>query len=141
MTKRLLAAVITVLLISACKPGVEHTSRGDAQKLVDSLVYAGDAWLAAATPKFTVSQNGNDVGRLLDLCGNAHLQFKDARTSNYKEFVKAGLVRKTGNKVVEIQHKHKWRQEHGLQVACVEAAREVFKKHGVTDVRIWSYID
>ena len=102
---------------------------------------AGDEWMANAKPRYAVYQNGCNVGTMLDNCGNAHLQFKDARTATFKAFKRAGFIRGTGNKVVEIQHRYKPRQEHGLQIACVEAAEQVFKQHGITDVRVWDYID
>jgi hypothetical protein len=111
-----------------------------AQEALEAANAAGDAWMSKATPAYVVTDGrGTSYGTLLDLCGNAHLQFKDRRSKNYKSFVKAGLVR--GNSVIEIYHRYKHRQEHGLQVACAEAAKKVFEKHGITDVRIWSYID
>jgi hypothetical protein len=104
---------------------------------------AGDEWMAKASPKFAVTNafTGRLEGTMLDLCGNAHLQFRDKRSKNYKQFVKAELVRQTGNGVIELDHKYRYRQEHGLHMACVRAAKAVLEKHGITDVRIWDYID
>lgn len=110
---------------------------------------AGDRWMAAAKPKYVVYQSdltgrklpGATEEYMLDVCGNAHVQFKDKRFAIYKNFVKAGCVRKTGNAVIEIQHKYRYRQEMGLQVACAEAAKAKLEELGVTGLRIWSYID
>ena len=104
---------------------------------------AGALWMAAAKPKYvpTDALTGYRYPAMLDLCGNAHLQVRDKRSKNYKLFVKLGLVRKTGNGVIELPHSYKVRQEHGLQMACIEAAKKVFEANGITDVRIWDYID
>lgn len=104
---------------------------------------AGDVWMNNAKPKFQPvdALTGHRYEPMLDNCGNAHLQFSDKRSKNYKMFVTLGLVRKSGNGVIEINHKFRGRQEHGLHMACAEAAKKVFEKHGITDVRIWDYID
>lgn len=112
------------------------------QEALDAANKAGDFWMAAAAPKYVVSDSyGRSLGTMLDLCGNAHLQFKDKRSKNYKDFLKADLVRKSGNGVVELHHNYNHRQEYGLHMACVEAAKKVFEDNCITDVRIWSYID
>ena len=113
------------------------------QEAVAAANAAGDAWMASASPKFAVTDafTGRVQGTMLDLCGNAHLQFRDKRSRNYKQFVKEDLVRKSGNGVIELEHKYRYRQEHGLHMACVRAAKAVLEKHGITDVRIWDYID
>jgi len=103
---------------------------------------AGDEWMAKASPKYVVTDDaGSNHGTLLDLCGNAHVQFRDKRSKNYKDCVKLDLVRKSGNGVFELEHKYRHRQEHGLAMACAEAAKKVLESHGITDLRIWSYID
>lgn len=114
-----------------------------AQEALEAANAAGDAWMATATPKYEVKDSftGRSHGTLLDLCGNAHVQFKDKRSKNYKMFVAADLVRKSGNGVLELPHKYRMRQEHGLMMACAQAAKAVLEKHGITDVRIWDYID
>lgn len=107
---------------------------------------AGDRWIANAAPKYEVYGvdfnglriPGSNAGTMLDLCGNAHVQFKDKRTADYKQFVAAGAAR---NAVVEIQHKYKHRQEIGLAIACAEAAKKTLEGFGVVGLRIWSYID
>lgn len=114
-----------------------------AQEALEAANAAGDAWMAAAKPQFEVRDafTGRSQGTLLDLCGNAHVRFTDKRSKNYKAFVKANLVRQTGNGVLELPHKYRMRQEHGLMMACAKAAKAVLEKHGITDVRIWDYID
>ena len=108
---------------------------------------AGDTWIKTATVKFTVHQSdvlgnqGPTIGHMLDLCGNAHVKFRDKRSSDYKQFKKAGQVRGTGNGVVEISHKYRGRQEFGLQEACAQAAKNSLENGGVTGLTIWSYID
>lgn len=104
---------------------------------------AGDAWMSTAKVRFRVVDTftGVEHGQLLDACGNAHVQFKDKRSKNYKAFLARGLVRRSGNAVVEIAHKWRGRQEHGLQYACATAAKRVLEQHGITDLRIWDYID
>jgi len=122
------------------------------QEATAAATAAGALWLAQAQargPKFQVREadiltgapKGPVLGELLDLCGNAHVQFRDRRSKHYKAFVAAGLVRKTGNGVVEINHGYRMRQEHGLMTACAEAAKAILEKHGVNGLRIWSYID
>lgn len=116
----------------------------------EAATAAGDVWMATATTKYLVTEGdlftgkpvpGAPVYGMLDLCGNAHVQFKDKRSKIYKDFVKQGLVRSTGNAVVEIEHKWKRRQEHGLQMVCAKAAMAKLEEHGVTGLHIWSYID
>lgn len=104
---------------------------------------AGDEWMQKATPKFTPVNaiSGYKYPPMLDLCGNAYVRFIDKRKKSYKDFVKANLVRSSGNGVVEIQHNYRFRQEHGLHVACAEAALAVLKANGVDGIRIWSWID
>ena len=113
-----------------------------AQEALDAANKAGDLWMALASPKYVVTDGrGRSQGTMLDLCGNAHLQFKDKRSKNYKDFLKANLVRRSGNGVVELNYRYTHRQEYGLHMACVEAAKKVFEDNGIADVRIWSYID
>lgn len=103
---------------------------------------AGDNWMAKASPKYVVTDDtGRNYGSLLDLCGNAHVQFRDKRSKIYKDCVKLDLVRKSGNGVFELEHKYRHRQEYGLMMACAEAAKKVLESHGITEVRIWSYVD
>lgn len=112
---------------------------------------AGKKWMEAAVaagPKYAVYEAEvltgvpiRKTGDLLDLCGNAHVQFKDKRSKIYKAFLRADFVRKSGNGVVEIQHDWVMRQEHGLQMACAQAAKKVLEEHGVTGLSIWQYID
>lgn len=118
------------------------------QEATEAANQAGTAWLEKATVRFNVFNAnmagkavGNPLGQMLDVCGNAHVQFSDKRSSFYKQFVKADLVRRSGNAVVEIQHKFKSRQEYGLATACAEAARKKLEEHGITGLRIWSYVD
>lgn len=112
---------------------------------------AARVWLRDALqrgPKFAVYQadvltgqrRGPAVGELLDLCGNAHVQFRKCNSKWYNAFKKAGLVRPTGNGVIELRWDFHDRQEHGLQLTAAKAAVEVFRRHGV-DVKIWDYID
>lgn len=112
---------------------------------------AADAWLKAAVargPAFAVHNvnpvtgrpTGGAVGYLLDLCGNAHVQFRRKNSKWYNAFKKAELVRRSGNGVIEFWWKHKERQEYGLHVEAAEAAAKVLQNHGV-DVRVWSYVD
>lgn len=118
------------------------------QKATTAANAAGDEWIKNATPKYAVyidaplfGSGGTFSGTLLDSCGNAHVQFKDARSSFYKKFVKAGLVRESGNKVVEIHHKFKSRQEYGLALTCAEAAKKILENNGISGLVIWQYID
>ena len=110
---------------------------------------AGDEWMANASPMFTIhtadavtgTSTGPSLGTMLDLCGNAHMKFKDKRSAWFKAFVKFGKVRGTSSGVIELDHKYSYRQEHGLKLACVEAARAVFTNAGVEGIIIWDYID
>lgn len=117
------------------------TPREIVQEAIEAANAAGDEWMTKAYPRYTVlDSNSIPFGVMLDLCGNAHLVFSDRRSSAYKKFLKEGLVRNSGNYVIEIRHKHKHRQEHGLQLACIQAAKKVFIKYEI-NVTVWSYID
>lgn len=117
------------------------------QKATDAANKAGDIWMAEAKPKYSVHQSdlsgntGTCVGVLLDVCGNAHVKFRDKRTAFYKLFTKYGYIRHTGNGVVEIRHKWIPRQEYGLKIACAQAVKKVLDDAGVTGLTIWDYID
>ena len=109
---------------------------------------AGSAWMKSKLDEgvpgiITVVDGftGRPVGRMLDLCGNAHLEIKDKRSKVYKEFKKAGLIDEHGRATVTINHRYVARQEHGLHLACINAAKEIFIQNGITNVAIWSYID
>ncbi len=102
---------------------------------------AGAEWMANAKPKYEVIQHGKVIDTMLDLCGNAHVQFKDKRSAFYKAFKKDGFVRQSGNAVVEIDHDYKFNQEHGLKMACANAAKASLEADGITGLRIWQYID
>jgi Asp-tRNA(Asn)/Glu-tRNA(Gln) amidotransferase A subunit family amidase len=118
------------------------------QEAINAANAAGEEWIKNAKPQFSVHNadlfgniKGPSLGTMLDICGNAHLQFKDGRSADYKTFVKAGLIRSNNNKVVEIYHRYKLRQEYGLQIACVEAEKKVFEQYGIMGVHVWSYVD
>ena len=113
------------------------------QEATEAANKAGAEWLAKAKPQFVPVDafTGHRYEPMLDLCGNAHVQFKDKRSKHYKMFMKEGLVRQSGNAVVEIAHDYKMRQEHGLALACAEAAKKVLESYGITGLRIWDYID
>lgn len=110
---------------------------------------AGKAWMDNARPMYVVRNAdlvtgkpiGPALGTMLDMCGNAHVQFSDRRAKVYKDFLKAGFVRGSGNGVVEIEHAYRGRQEHGLMMACAKAAKAKLEEHGVAGLRIWDYID
>lgn len=110
---------------------------------------AGATWLKNARPTYAVYNAdlltgkplGRPLGEMLDLCGNAHVKFSDKRTKHYREFLRAGYVRRTGNGVVEIAHDWLGRQEYGLRLACATAAKKVLEESGVTGLRIWEYIN
>lgn len=114
------------------------------RKATEAANKAGQEWLAKAEARgaaWAVKQNGQTVGTLFDVCGNAHVRFSDKRSKQYKEFVSLSLVRATGNGVVEINHNYKPRQEYGLATACAEAAKKVLEEGGIEGLRIWEYID
>lgn len=107
----------------------------------DAARKAGQKWLDEAEVKYLVKSGDRAVGAMFDLCGNAHVQFSDKRSASFKSFKKAGLIRHTSSGCLELNHGFNGRQEHGLKMACCEAAVKVLKDAGVTDVRIWDYID
>lgn len=138
------------VLLAKLLGGVPLTPKELVTLATEAANEAGDKWMAAALargPKYSVHQGdllgnqGPTVGYMLDVCGNGHVQFKDKRAGWYKQFVKAGCVRKSGNAVVEINHKYLYRQEMGLMVACADAAKAKLEELGVTGLHIWSYID
>ena len=106
---------------------------------------AGEAWLAerlASGSHFMVVDgfSKREVGRMLDLCGNAHLKFKDKRTKIYKQFAEAGHVDIAS---LSIPHKFQGRQEHGLHVACMRAALKSLTDNGVPPgtITVIDYVD
>lgn len=112
-----------------------------ARKAADA---AGDKWMTDALskgPKYSIvdSFTNQHLGTMLDSCGNAHLQFKDKRTANYKAFKKANLTRSSG--VICIGDKFQSYQEYGLHMACATAAKAIFLQYGILDIRIFEYID
>lgn len=119
------------------------------RQATDAANKAGAAWMTSAALKYNVhctnpatgKIEGAPIGQMLDLRGNAHVVFNDKRSANCKAFKKAGLSHDSGHAVIEINHNFKHRQEHGLMVACVRAALDVFHKHDINDVKMWSYID
>ena len=106
---------------------------------------AGAAWLAAATPRYSVHQEtldghrGPAVGTMLDLCGGAYIKFTDRRCSDFKSFKRANAIRHEST--VDLIHMFRGRQEHGLNVACMEAAYKVFKDAGISNITVKDYID
>lgn len=123
------------------------TNREIVEKAVEAANLAGDEWLANATTKYefcNTDLQGNQIGPgylVLDLCGNAHVQFRDKRSKDHRRFLKEGLLTRTDNGVIDINHKHRSRQEFGLAEACAKAAMKVLEENGITGLRIWSYID
>ena len=119
------------------------TPRQLVQEATVAANLAGDEWMEKAKPKYVPVNaiSGYRYPPMLDLCGNAHVRFTDRRTKNYKDFVKAELVRASGNGVVEINHKYQFRQEHGLLLACAKAALAVMEANGISNLRIWDWID
>jgi hypothetical protein len=110
---------------------------------------AGDKWIENAKPRYAFSSvdfDGNKIpGQrsdiMLDVCGNAHVKFRDRRSAMYKAFKKAGHIRNTESGVIEILHAYRPRQEYGLRVACATAAKAKLEELGVTGLQVWSYID
>jgi hypothetical protein len=112
---------------------------------VENANMAGDLWLANAKPRYEVyasDLNGKRLSEstyMLDLCGGAYVEFRDARKKAFKQFEKAGMIRH--GSTINIHHKFRGRQEHGLHLACMEAAKDVLVTYGITDVRVRDYID
>ena len=110
---------------------------------------AGTKWLAEAKPKYAVfstdlfgRRTSPDTDYLLDLCGGAYLTFRDKRSSAYKAFKKAGEIRSEYSATIDIDHKFRGRQEHGLAVVCMQAAKEVLERHGLSgQILLKDYID
>lgn len=99
---------------------------------------AGAEWLANARPKYVVE--GYEDSPMLDLCGNAHIRVKDARTK-FGRYIKS-ISDKHGALTVPLTSEFRYRQEHGLQMAMVKAGIKLLKeKYDITDVYNWNYID
>lgn len=111
---------------------------------------AANAWLEAAInrgPKYAVHNadltgnlKGPAIGTMLDVCGNAWLEFTDKRSKLYRAFKAAGYVSRSGNNV-DIPYTHRFRQEMSLHEAAISAAQNVMLKHGIKGTRVNSYID
>jgi hypothetical protein len=112
---------------------------------IENANAAGDLWLANAKPHYEFYASdlaGNRLSEstyMLDLCGGAFIEFRDARKKAFKQFEKAGMIRY--GSTIDIHHKFRGRQEHGLHLACMEAAKDVLVTYGITDVRVKDYID
>ncbi|MEM2159409.1 MAG: hypothetical protein QXN55_00455 [Candidatus Nitrosotenuis sp.] len=97
---------------------------------------AGKTWIIEREPELEKLRSGV----MYDLCGTAHVQFKDKRRKDYKEFKAAGYVSEFSG-VIEIPYEWKSRQEHDLQLVCATAAKNALEALGVSGLRIWDYID
>ncbi len=99
---------------------------------------AGKEWLANAKPKYGVV--GYKNSQMLDLCGNAHIRIKDARTK-FGKYIK-NLTDEQGAITVPLFTSLRYRQEYGLHMAMVEAGIKLLnEKYCITDVYNWNYID
>ena len=111
----------------------------------------GDEWLENAMPKFRVFQTdifGTRISPpeqdsfLLDVCGGAYLQVKDKRSKAYRLLKKAGVICKYGEeRTVDVQYKHRSRQERGLHIVCCQAFWAVLRESGFDGIILKSYID
>ena len=101
---------------------------------------AGAAWLHQAQVKYLVTDTTKKVvGTMLDVCGNAEVEFKDRRSVHFKAFKKLDLI--VCNSVLDMKHDYKYKQELGLHKACATAAMLSLTEAGITGLRIWSYVD
>lgn len=108
---------------------------------------AGDEWLKNARPSVQVVQRANPFDDtspiirayepMLDVCGMAGITIRDRRTI-FAKWVKAN---QGYNGIVHLAHKHKGRQEWGLNDACVLAAFRVLTENGVKGIDTYSRID
>lgn len=110
---------------------------------------AGDEWMKNAKPRFSIHNSdiltheniGAELGTMLDLCGNAHLKFNDRRSAWFKVFTKFGKITETDSSIIYFNYKYSSRQEYGLKVECVNAAKRVFEQFGITGIRVLDYVD
>lgn len=103
---------------------------------------AGERWLQDhAQPAYGVYEGNKLVGTLLDVCGNAHVRFRDKRSRHFKKLRAAGLLRPTDSGVIEIWHRYRQRQEHGLLLACATAALSSLQAAGIDGLYVWEYVD
>jgi hypothetical protein len=100
-----------------------------------AALVAGQQWINEREPELEILKSGV----MYDLCGNAHVRFRDKRRRDYKEFKAAGYVSTCD--VIEIPYRWKHRQEHGLQLVCAQAAKSALEALNVEGLKLWDYID
>lgn len=106
------------------------------KEAVEAANKAGYSWWEIANPE------GEDIaGRMFDMCGGAYIEFSDGRDAWYKKFKKAGFITSEYSKTISIAYKWRGRQEQGLKERCIRAAAEVLRNHGITKIRVRSYVD
>ena len=100
---------------------------------------AAERWLANARPTYGVqsahpvsSAPGGMVGAMFDLCGNAYLT-----VSRRTPYGKAIGTRLTASSFAP---ETRFRQEHGLKVAVIDAAADALARHGVAATK-HDYVD
>ena len=101
---------------------------------------AGADWLKQSQIKYLVTDGTRKVvDTMLDICGNAEVEFKDRRSAHFKAFKKMDLI--FCDRVLDMNHDYKSNQELGLKRACAAAALKSLSDAGITGLRIWSYVD
>ena len=111
-------------------------------KATEEANKAGDKWIAEHTkPVWNVvnEYSGEVVGQLLDVCGFGYVRITDKRTSFAKYLKKVQRNGYIG--YVDIFHKHRCRQELGLNTATATAIYKVLSEAGIKGIEIYSRID
>lgn len=102
---------------------------------------AAQEWLTnaeAAGDKWKVMNGTQEVGRMLDLCGNAYIQLRDKRTA----FARWAAVNCVAHyESLDLPYPLRSRQEHGLHIAAMRAALKVLTEAGIEKLAFRSYID
>lgn len=100
---------------------------------------AGDKWIAEHTkPAYAVMQGNQVVDTLLDVCGFGFVQVTDKRTSFAKYLKK---VQNGYNETIQLNHKHRGRQEWSLNEVTAYAIAGVLRSHGIKGISVYSRID
>lgn len=133
----------------SCKLGAPDLSEANLKRIFEDATkaanIAGNTWIIEhSIPAFVVRDvfTGKIKGTMLDSCGNAHVVPSDKRSAFFKALKKFKILEDGRfSCVLPIYHAWRHRQEHGLQLACAQAAVKVFNEHNIYAVKIWDYID
>ena len=92
--------------------------------------------------KYKVTDNGDTIDYMYDICGGAYIKFKDCRSGFYRELKKYCLNKDTYEPHgVFREYPHFCRQELRVNSAVANAVNEYLKEKYNTNTYVITYID